>query len=180
MLNNHTIAITPSVNSDKNTIGKMIINLNTAIKKMYGNKATIMDFIKDGNSDKLIELINNELKEYYNKLYDKITKDLKALSKSATFKSVLGTKFKLEYTPESFKEFQTRLKAYNDNPDNEFFSERALINAASIETGVKINEPLHMVFGGNGIMINNSLLAMYHRYNDNTKELSDRNMPNSR
>ena len=61
LLNNNTIAITPSVNSDKNTIGKMIINLNTAIKKMgYPN---IMEFIKDGNSDKLIELINNELKE---------------------------------------------------------------------------------------------------------------------
>ena len=180
LLNNHTIAITPSVNSDKNTIGKMIINLNTAIKKMYGNKATIMDFIKDGNSDKLIELINNELKEYYNKLYNKITKDLEALSKSATFKNVLGAKFKLEYTPESFKEFQTRLKAYNDNPDNGFFSERALINTASVETGVKINEPLHMVFGKNGIMVNNSLLAMYHRYNNNTKELDKRKMPSSK
>jgi hypothetical protein len=156
----------------------MIINLNTAIKKMgYPN---IMEFIKDGNSDKLIELINNELKEYYNKLYNKIVKDLELLSNSATFKNVLGADFKLEYTPESFKEFQTRLKAYNDNPNNGVFSERALINAASVETGVKINEPLHMVFGKNGIMVNNSLLALYYRYNDNTKELDERKMPSSK
>ena len=178
LLNNHTIAITPSVNSDKNTIGKMIINLNTAIKKMgYSN---ITEFIKDGNSDKLIELINNELKEYYNKLYKKISKDLELLSNSKVFKNVLGADFKLKYTPESFKEFQTRLKAYNDNPDNGFFSERTLINTASVETGVKINEPLHMVFGKNGIMVNNSLLAMYHRYNNNTKELDKRKMPSSK
>ena len=178
LLNNNTIAITPSVNSDKNTIGKMIINLNTAIKKMgYPN---IMEFIKDGNSDKLIELINNELKEYYNKLYKKITKDLELLSNSEVFKNVIGADFKLKYTPESFKEFQTRLKVYNDNPDNGFFSERTLINTASVETGVKINEPLHMVFGKNGIMVNNSLLAMYHRYNNNTKELDKRKMPSSK
>ena len=34
LLNNNTIAITPSVNSDKNTISKMVINIGTALQKM--------------------------------------------------------------------------------------------------------------------------------------------------
>jgi hypothetical protein len=107
LLNNNTIAVTPSVNSDKNTISKMIINLNTTLSKMGYN--SVSEFLTDNSSDKLIDLINNELKTYYNKLYKKIAKDLLALSESQTFKSVLGEDFKLKYTPESFKEFATRL-----------------------------------------------------------------------
>lgn len=178
LLNNNTIAVTPSVNSDKNTISKMIINLNTTLSKMGYN--SVSEFLTDNSSDKLVDLINNELKTYYNKLYKKIAKDLLALSESQTFKSVLGEDFKLKYTPESFKEFGTRLQQYNlANPGQ--FTARSLINLASIETGIKVNEQLHMIFGkNNAILINNSILALYHRYNDNTKELVKRNMPDAK
>jgi hypothetical protein len=38
-----------------------------------------------------------------------------------------------------------------------------------------------MIFGKNNkILINNSILALYHRYNDNTKELIKRNMPDAK
>lgn len=176
LLNDHTIAITPSVNSDKNTISKMIININTALKKMWYN--SVLKFLKDNDSSKLIELINSELREYYNKLYNKIKNDLKLLSNSPTFKNIIGTDFVLKYTPKSFKELNKRLKVYQ-NMVNSKYTIRDLISDASSETGVKINEPLHMVFKKDGIMINNSLLALYYRYNNNEIELSKRNMPSS-
>lgn len=178
LLNNNTIAVTPSVNSDKNTISKMIINLGTTLRKMGYNSVT--EFLTDNSSDKLVNLINNELKTYYNKLYAKIAEDLLKLSESPTFKTVLGEDFKLKYTPESFKEFTERLRQYNLANSNQFTA-RSLINLASIETGVKVNEQLHIIFGKNNtIFINNSILALYHRYNNNTEELVKRNMPDAK
>jgi hypothetical protein len=76
----------------------------------------------------------------------------------------------LEYNPESFKKFNALL-----TPED---SARDIFDAASRETGVQYNEQLHVIFGYDDtlkkdkIMLNNSIFALYHRYNGDNEILA--------
>lgn len=180
LVNGNVVAFTPSVNSDKSTVSKMFTNLLPLFQKLYGNTAdaatVFAQFIKDP-SDKLIKFINDDLGSYYSKMITKIGNDLVQLSESSSWKERFGN-FVLEYNPESFKKFNALL-----TPED---SARDIFDAASRETGVQYNEQLHVIFGYDGalkkdkIMLNNSIFALYHRYNGDNEILAQYNMPNSK
>lgn len=174
------ISITPSVNSDKNTISKMIINLEYVIKKLRyedtkGGESAIQKFLKNPDSSELIDYANSELKKYYSTMIDNINEDLKKLSESTIFKNVLGSDFILKYTPESYKELNEKLaernlRAVQNNQPK--MSVKELFYQASKETGVALNEQLHTVYTKKGVTINNSLYTLYLRHT-NDKEAND-------
>lgn len=180
-----TIALTPSVNSDKNTISKLLINLQYELSKIvkpdgtqaYPNPQTaIIDFIKD-SPEGFYNYINQQLGGYYSKIFKNIKDDLAILSETLPFKTVLGDDFKLDYSVQSYEDFNSRLSIYNaNNPENQITA-RQLFDEASRQSGVQVNEQLHVIFGKQGIQVNHSLIALYNRHKDNQKFLQSHNMP---
>jgi len=169
------MAITTSVNSDKPTITKAIINLVNLLKFIDPNyspnsKETIIEFFKEDDSA-LKRLINTEFGTYYNKLVETLNDDLKKLSSSLTWKSIMGD-FILEYTPESFNEFN---RIFSDTN----YSIREFIEIVSDESGVQINEPLHIEFTKSGIQLNKSIISLKARFNGDYLTCDRLKIPNA-
>lgn len=160
-------SFTPSVNSDKNTISKAVINLKSELSKLindqglplYSNPDTIIeDFFSDANNYPLLEYISSQLEGYYKKLYRKLNSDLQLLSNSETWKKTLPGVV-LDYYESSFNKFNQKVSELG-------LSARQIIDQASRETGIKINEQLHVIFKGNKILVNPSIIELTERYRD--------------
>lgn len=160
-------SFTPSVNSDKNTISKAVINLKTELSKLvndqgkplYSNPDTIVeDFFSDTNSYPLLQYISSQLGDYYKTLYKKLDTDLQLLSDSETWKKTFP-EFVLRYSEKSFNLFNQKISELG-------LSARQIIDQASRETGIKINEQLHIIFKGNKILVNPSIIELTKRYQD--------------
>lgn len=74
-IGNGMAAFLASVNSDKNTVGVVRVNLKTVMPGFDGK------MLKDLNEQELQTLIAREFGQFYTKIYDNISADLNALSK---------------------------------------------------------------------------------------------------
>lgn len=168
------IAITPSVNSDKNTISKMLINLAYELTKMGykdipGKESSIQSFLFDTSYTNLYDYINNQLGNFYLKIIDNIQKELDKLSNSETFRKVLGENYRLIYNPNNYLELNQKLAEYNTlNPEKQY-TIRELFDEASRETGAILNEQLHTVFvkdqnDNQVVTVNGALLSLCYRH----------------
>lgn len=156
------LPIIPSVNSDKSTVSKLLVNLDHEVKKM--GYSSIEEFISSTNNEPLLQYINKELGDYYSKLITKLNNDFKLFTNSPTYNRVFGD-FVLEYTPESLQQFKDKARS-----EETFTSYRKLIDTISRESGVKINEELHFVFAKGGeLFFNNSIIALARRYKNTNR-----------
>lgn len=167
LLGEDTIAIIPAVYSDKNTVTKMVINLKPLIEKLEDkNIENTKDLLKSKKAIPLLrEYISRQLYDYYNKLIIKINKDLTLLSESKIFKKI-NFAGPLNYSARSYSDLQKAVNAYNKNNPTNPLSVSEVFDIASKETGVKVNEELHIVRVDSSITVNNTLIDLHERYGE--------------
>lgn len=83
LVGNGHILLLPSVNSDKNTIGRIKVNLNTQIE-INGTRKSL----KDLNSQELEQIISSEFGDFYEKMVFKIQKDWRVLQQFMNIKGM--------------------------------------------------------------------------------------------
>ena len=97
LIGNGIMGFLPSVNSDKNTIGRILIDTNQEVEINGQIKR-----IRDLNGSEFEMLISKELGSIYSRIIDKVNSD---------FETVLsGTGNILKYTDLSFKDFNEKHK----------------------------------------------------------------------
>lgn len=173
LLKDDKIAIIPAVYSDKNTVTKMVIDLKPLLSSLgiVQGKAEIL-FKDEKYTAALKKFINEQLSGYYNKIIEKIKSDLKLLAKAPIFKTLaFNAESELEYTAESYHKLEQFIANTNEfnasNGINTRYTMSDVFDIASKETGVKLNEELHLVRTGNTITVNNTLINLHSRYNEN-------------
>lgn len=114
IIGNGVIGLLPSVNSDKNTIGRMLIDLAEECKTNIPGLATLgrNKTWAELTVDELQQVIAKELGDYYNKSYNNVVKDFQHLQNwLATYKNI-----KVDINPETdFRE----LNEYCENISKE-------------------------------------------------------------
>lgn len=164
------VSLTPSVNSDKNTVSKVIINLGRVVKDL-GYK-DIKEFLTNPTSiAKFRQHADAELGGYYATMLSHIQEDIDKLTSSQSWQAATDG-FKLQYNPESFVQLNRIIK-------NRGLNARELFRQASVETGVGIKEPLHVIFGKNQVHLNMSIISLDARLNNKTNVLRKHCMYNS-
>lgn len=168
VLGDNYIGIIPSENSDKPTIGKMIINLN--VDSGINHKA-----IKDLNVEELQQLTSRELGTFYSNMLNNIQKDLKVLM------NFIQNYYYKNY-PNIFREdeYVTEQEILNNFPKlNKFCQDQGistvqfLSDACAEYNKLEPNNPLmlidqvHFVPRKDGTIATNlSLLANIYRFTD--------------
>ena len=155
LIGNGTIALIPSVNSDKNTIGRILIDLNYRVKIGNEEKA-----LRDLTPIQLEGLICRELGDIYRNVKSKINSD---------FNTVLaGTQNSLRYTQNSFDDFNERHKIVDPETGKvKYDSARALnrlikdYNLRNRHKPISITDQIHFITNKDGSISPNKNILQY-------------------
>ncbi len=163
---NGIVAFLPSVNSDKGTIGKIVINLNAEVT--LGNEITKR--VRDLSIPELRVLISNELGKFYENMANQITNDWRTLENyiSQTIPDVksLGNDFTNGFV--NFNEWffinQVRLSQYGDNPVNfiKYFVRK--YNEQHRLNPISIVDQVHYKSNKGNLATNDVILAQIARF----------------
>ena len=156
-------AILPSVNSDKNTVGRLVIDGNREVIIGGQTKA-----LKDLTAGELEGFINTEFKRFYDNVINKINKDINTILSTTTES--------LKYTQESFDKFNER-HIRRDSEGNIMYkngkplydSARALnafiknYNLQHPHAPLSITDQMHFITNKDGSIKPNKVLLEYHK-----------------
>lgn len=169
--NNH-ILLLPSVNSDKSTIGRIKINLNTVVSITNPNTGQIISKpLKDYKPQELEWLISRELGTMYSKMYNKIVKDWSILDEVIQQIFPDAPKLSSDFV-NGFQNFnswfflnQTRLLPYGKNA-SEFIKYFTLeYNKTHRLNPLTFIDQVHYKNNKGSLGINKSIIAQIARFN---------------
>ena len=161
LIGNGIIGFLPSVNSDKNTIGRILIDTNQEVEINGQIKR-----VRDLNGSEFEMLISKELGSIYSRIIDKVNSD---------FETVLsGTGNILKYTDLSFKDFNEKHKIIDPATgewNGKYDSARALnelikqYNLTHRHNPISITDQIHFISNKDGsIKPNKTILNFYDEF----------------
>lgn len=172
VIGNGTIGLLPSVNSDKNTIGRMILDLSQECKvegipslTQLGKNKTWAEL----TVNELQQIISKELGQSYNKAYENVLKDFAVLQNwLATNKNIT-----VNINPETdFKELNEYCESQGMSTSRQLYEWTKEYNNIHTNNPIRLIEQTHYVNNGNGIKFNNTFKALRNRYS-NSKKLAE-------
>lgn len=159
IIGNGTVGILPSVNSDKNTIGIGLFDLNDIVP--YSN--TEQRWI-ELSADSISEITRKELGSYYNKQWEQIVNIYYKLENFAqTQKEYQGLTIDFE---NNFIEFNKKCALLGKSSTEVLFELTKAYNLNHITNPIKLIEQIHYVKSGKEITVNNTIRSLRARYND--------------
>lgn len=182
IIGNGNIGLLPSVNSDKNTMGEAIFNLN---KNLRETGRTWLDIIKSTDPNDILLLENaicEELKEAYQISLNNIKSDfLELTSWLKEHKEALKVKYgedfinkiipigPLDINPENdFRDINTFAASIGYKTSDLLFEYTKLYNNNNSET-IKLIDQTHFINTGSTIKFNNTFKRLLERYKDPNK-----------
>lgn len=174
IIGNGVIGIIPSVNSDKGTIGRLAVDLNTVIEFIDRNGNSVIKAIKDLNRTELIDFINFELGDIYTKSYLNIQEDWNKIYKymatkyPETFGSLVN--FPRDYLF-NFEAFKRAFSNYGLESQGDFIR-RMVIEYNNTHPFEKVSLIDQVHYSGNSNIENNKTLIGYlKRFNPRFPDL---------
>lgn len=167
IIGNNVIGLLPSVNSDKNTIGRMILDLDQEC-----NVPGISTLTQLGRNKKWAELTIDELQQViaielgrsYQKAYDNVLADFKQLQ---DWLALTGTNVVIN--PETdFRELNEYCESQGISTSRWLYKQTLAYNQSHNEP-IRLIEQTHYVNNGSGIKFNNTFKALMRRYSDPKK-----------
>ena len=153
---NGKVGFYPSVNSDKGTIGRIIIDLGTMCDRL--GKA-----YKDLTIDELYQLTRNEMAEAYRKSKDMIKSDYDELQNWLLNTKGISVNFDLEH---DFQLFNDYAKSQGIKPDKLLFNWTREYNNQHPANPIRLIENVHYEKGTDGIKFNGTYKALQSRFED--------------
>ena len=168
IIGNGVIGLLPSVNSDKNTIGRMLLDLSLecgvdipSIRALGRNKTWAELTVNE-----LQQVIAKELGDYYNKAYENVVKDYQRLQDwLAQHKSI-----NVVINPETdFRELNEYCESLGKKTTNKLYEWTREYNNLHPDAPMRFIEQTHFIKSGSGIKFNNTFNALRRRYADPKK-----------
>lgn len=170
IVGNGLIGIIPSVNSDKSTIGRIIIDTNQVVE-INGEKKPIRNL----NTSELKQLISKELGDIYKKSYDNINKDWEIVfdqiakyfeGKNNIEASLAFRNLKHEYLKD-FRNFKELTIKYGIVNPADFIKQRiSEYNKYNYNNPIALIDQVHFIVDKKGNISSNQTLVQYlYRYN---------------
>lgn len=168
IIGNGVVGLLPSVNSDKNTIGRMLIDLS--------QECNIEGLEESGRSKKWAQLTTNELLQvmvkeiggYYQNVYNNVVNDFKNLETWLAAKGI-----NVIINPDTdFRELNDYCEQLGISTAKWLFDQTNAYNKQYPTNPIRLIEQTHYVKNGKGIKVNNTLRALKNRFNDISR-LSD-------
>ena len=152
-IGNGVVALLPSVNSDKTTIGRILLDLNKKVKINGVEKP-----FKDLTEDELYEVARTELYTAYKKNFDKVRNDF----------SKLGQFIGVNIDPaNSFREFNEYCKQNGFIPKDHLFEKTREYNNAHPNDHIQLIQNTHYQENKDGtITYNNTNRTLLHRFSN--------------
>lgn len=152
IIGNGTVGILPSVNSDKNTMGRVATDLN---EEFNGKPFLQLD------SSEILGIIGQELGLYYSKMYQNIKSDWQKLQDYVNRQGI-----NVDINPD------TNFRELNEYADSLGLKTIDLLYNWTLHYNrdnavpITLIEQTHFVRSGRGIITNNTLRALLNRYNN--------------
>lgn len=161
LIGNGTIGILPSVNSDKNTIGIAMFDLNQKVPDSDTDRTW-----KSLSASEISEITRKELGSYYNKQYEQIKEtysQLEIFARSISNYSGLT----IDYD-NNFIEFNKYCKLKGKDSSDVLFELTKKYNETHTTSPIKLIDQIHYikVKGTSEITRNNTIHALKDRYNN--------------
>lgn len=168
IIGNGIVGFLPSVNSDKNTIGRMLINLYEECKVKGIDSITLQGKNKtwaELTVSELEQIICKELGDYYNKSWENIVKDFQELEKWLRLTKNLNV---IINPDNNFKELNQYASELNKSTSKLLFEWTKEYNKTHSKP-IRLIEQTHYVKNGKEIKTNNTFKALRNRYNNPQK-----------
>lgn len=164
VIGNGVIGLLPSVNSDKNTIGRMLLDLSAECKvegipslTQLGKNKTWAEL----TVTELQQIIAKELGQSYNKAYNNVVSDFNNLQQwLSTYKNI-----DVVIDPETdFRELNEYCEQQGMSTSRQLYEWTREYNNIHTNNPIRLIEQTHYVNNGRGIKFNNTFKALRKRY----------------
>lgn len=158
-IGNGVVALIPSVNSDKSTISRILIDLNQIVNGVA---------IKDMTDDQLMELIDSEFGTIYRNTYDNIQSDLDKVF--LHLNELIPTNHKLygsvftNQVLDNFKTFNETCRANGLVPYDTLMEIVNNYNQKHKQNPIVFTDQVHFINNKGDLKTNPSLLGLLYRY----------------
>ena len=154
------VGLIPSVNSDKPTISRILIDLNTEINGLA---------IKDMSEQQLLDLIDSEFREIYRNTYENVQKDLDKvflyLNELVTQESPLYGAMFAGQVLNNFETFNTFCRERGLVPYDTLMGIVNTYNQIHKKDPIVFIDQVHFINNGGDLKTNPSLLGLLYRHN---------------
>ena len=167
IIGNGVIGLLPSVNSDKNTIGRMLIDLAEECKTdipgltALGRNKTWAEL----TVDELQQVISKELGDYYKQSYANVANDFGKLQR---WLYDTGTNVIINPATD-FKELNDYCEELGISTSEWLYKQTQVYNNINPHQPIRFIEQTHYINAGKGIRFNNTFRALVKRYSDPKK-----------
>ncbi len=161
IVGNGKVLILSSVNSNKNTISKLLVDLNKEVTLQNG----VVKSIKDLDKDELIQFISDEFYKFYVNILRNILTDYKQLNKF----------FEKAYPdlPDLSTDYFNNFTKFNEYCYTKGYQPKQFLDHLIYQFNlnnfnkIELVLDIHYSYNKNGIFNNESLLSQVYRYNTN-------------
>jgi hypothetical protein len=160
IVHNYTVGFLPSVNSDKNTIGQILIDLNLPCSRFEKSPRYF-----ELTQDQIATLISEELGDSYKLTRDSINEDFAKLQQFVNMELGIGD---VVLNPDHFIEFNKWANEHGVSAANQLFEWTQEYNHRYPNTPIKLTDQVHFIKAGNNIKANGTLHALIERYSSPT------------
>lgn len=167
VIGNGIVGLLPSVNSDKNTIGRMLLDLTQECKTPGIDSIIIAGRNKTWEEltiSELQQVVAIELGRSYQKAYDNVVKDFQNLQFWLQSKGI-----NIIINPDNhFKELNEYCENIGQSTSKWLFEQTKAYNSTHT-TPIRLIEQTHYIKNGSGIKFNNTFKALLKRYSNPEK-----------